>query len=316
MTKQLRPRFAALPFAAIVWGARRAGILLAVLGLGSSGPAQTPLPTTRDKSARTAKTGDFVFSILPKAFQKNPTLDMTYNTEFTDYGRFLRPASPQNPVYYVEQDAGFRQLGWSVGGEKPPRAADMERVLETALATNGFLPASPEHPPMLALVYFWGSHNKPDPDTARNFPELAQKNILERAILVGGKKFANGVSFAMEWGDSPADHEEKTEFLRDQAREELYFVVASAYDYRSLAQGQRKLAWRTTLTVTSAGLAMTETLMPLVASAAPFFGRETLEPEIGSRRVSREGHVFIGTPTVVEEKPAAPATGAKKPDGK
>lgn len=286
-------------------------ILLAGFALGLVCRAEEPLPFATGKSARTAKTGDFVFSILPKAFQKNPTLDMTYNTEFTDYGRLLRPASPEQPVYYLEQDAGFRPLGWTVGGEKSPKAADMERVLGRALATNGFLAASPEHPPALALIYFWGSHNKPDPDTARNFPELMRKNILERAMLVGGRKFTSGVGFAMEWGESPADHEEKTEFLRDQAQEEIYYVVASAYDYQVLAHGQRKLAWRTTLTVTSAGLAMTETLMPLVASAAPFFGRETLEPEIGSRRISRTGHVEIGTPTVVEDPPPAPAAAKK-----
>lgn len=276
--------------------------LLAVLTLGASSRAESLLPTSRDKSVRSAKTGDFVFSILPKSLQKSPTLDMTFNTEMTDYGRLLRAASPENPVYYVEQDGGFRQLGWSVGGEKPPPPKELERVLNNALATNGYLPASDGHPAGLALIYFWGSHNKPDPDVARDFPELMQRNILERAILVGGKKFAAGMSFTMEWGETAADHEEKLEFLRDQTRAEIYYVVASAYDYQALARGERKLAWRTTMTVTSAGLAMNETLPTVIATAAPFFGRETVEPEIGARRISREGRVLIGTPTVVEDK--------------
>lgn len=252
---------------------------------------------------RNVKTGDFVFSILPKSLQKTPTLDMTFNTEMTDYGRLLRAASPENPVYYVELDAGFRQLGWFMGGEKPPKAAELERTLNTALTTNGYQPATPDHPAGLALIYYWGSHNKPDPDAARDFPDMMRRNVLERAILVGGKKFAAGMSFAMEWGESPGDHEQKLEFLRDQTYEELYYVVASAYDYQALAHGQRKLAWRTTMTVTSAGLAMNETLPAVVSMAAPFFGRETEVPEIGSRRISREGHVFVGTPTVVDDKP-------------
>jgi hypothetical protein len=274
-----------------------------VLALGSLGLAQAPLPSTKVKPDRTARTGDFVFSILPKTFQKTPILDMTFNTELTDYGRLLRTASPENPVYFVALDAGYRQLGWSVGGERPPKAAELERAMNAALATNGFLPATAEHPAGLALVYYWGSHNKPDADTARNFPDLMRQNILERAILVGGKKFATGMSFSMEWGESPADAEAKLEFLRDQTRAELYYVVASAYDYHALAQGARKLAWRTTMTATSAGLAMNETLPAVVTSAAPYFGRETVEPETGAKRISREGNVIIGTPTVVEEKP-------------
>jgi len=296
--------------------AKFAGVLLAALAPGGSLAADVPPLSGKDPALRAPQSGDFVFSILPKAFQKHPTLDMTFNTEVTPYGRLLRPASLENPVYYVANDVGFRALGAPVGGEKPPPASDMERVLINALAKNGFLAAGPGHPPTLAVIYFWGSHNKPDPETARQFPELARKYVLERAILVGGKNLADGMSFAMQWGDSPADHMGKAEFLRDQAAEELYYVVASAYDYQSLAHKKRELAWRTTLTVTSAGLAMKESLPPLVARAAPFFGREMTEPELGTRKISREGHVEIGTATIVADPPAPPPTATKKPDNK
>jgi len=294
-----------------IWRTFSAVAFLPALALGVRGRAAEP-PADDDQWVRTPKSGDWDFSILPKAFQRHPTLDMTFNTELTPFGRLLRPASAEHPVYYVEQDAGFKPLGWSTAGEHPPPSTDMDRVLTRALATNGFLLASPEHPAALALIYFWGSHNKPDQDLARKFPELARKYVLERAILVGGRKFADGMGFAMEWGESPADRETKREFLRDQAAEELYYVVASAYDYPALARGERKLAWRTTMTVTSAGLAMRETLPPLVASAAPFFGRDMTEPEIGARRISRAGRVEVGTPTVVEDKAPAAETAKKK----
>ncbi len=250
----------------------------------------------------------FVFNLLPKSFQRKPTLEMTFNTEVTDYGRMLRPASPGNPVYYIAEDAGFRQLGWDVGGEKPPAQADMERIMKKGLATNGFLPAAPPaHPAALAVVYYWGSHNKPDPQTAAMFPQLALRNRLERAILVGGKRFAQGMAFSAEYGESPTDRLAKQEFLNDQAKDEVYFVVASAYDYAALARGERRLAWRTTMTANSTGVAIAETLPPLLASGAAFFGRETVEPEIGARRISREGRVLIGTPTVVPDPVVAPA---------
>jgi hypothetical protein len=277
--------------------------VLATAGLASTVFA-TEVPPLADKSPRTAKTGDLVFSLMPKSFQRRPIMDMTFNTEFTPYGRLLRKATPENPVYYVAQNAGYKQLGWTVGGEKPPPAEDMERAMSRALATNGFLPATTGHPAGLVLIYFWGSHNKPDPDIAREFPQLAAKNQLERAILVGGRQFASGVAFSMEWGETLADRMGKAEYLRDQAAEELYYVVASAYDYQALAHGERKLAWRTTMTVSSTGLAMRETLPPLVASGAIYIGREMTEPEIGSRRISREGNVQIGPATVIEDKPA------------
>jgi len=42
---------------------------------------------------------------------------MTVVTEMTDYGRMMRPVSPEQPMYYVAQAGGFRQLGETVGGE-------------------------------------------------------------------------------------------------------------------------------------------------------------------------------------------------------
>jgi hypothetical protein len=276
---------------------------LGIVGLAVSAVA-TEVPPLQEKSTRTANTGDFVFSLMPKSFQRRPIMDMTFNTEFTPYGRLLRKATPENPVYYVAQSAGYKQLGWAVGGERPPAAEDMERAMTRALAANGFLPAEVGRPAGLVLIYFWGSHNKPDSDTARDFPELVRQNQLERAILVGGHNFAAGIAFTMEWGETLADRMGKMEYLREQVADEVYFVVASAYDYQALARGERKLAWRTTMTVNSTGMGMKETLPPLVASGAVYFGRDMAEPEIGSRRISREGNVQIGPATVIEDKPA------------
>ena len=288
--------------------------LLLSAGLGASevgrySPSAADLPAFREMGiGRLVQNGDFVFSILPKSLQKNPTLEMTFNTELTDYGRLLRAASPEHPVYFVEQDAGFHQLGWTVGREQLARGPELASALHTALANNGYLPAATGHPAGLAIIYYWGSHNKPDVDTARDFPLRAWQNTLERAVLVGGKKLAASMSFMMEWGATPADRDDKRLYLIDQTDGDLYYVVASAYDYGALARGERRLAWRTTMTVTSAGLAMGETLPALITSAAPFFGKNMEEPEIGARRVSRDGHIFVGTPTVVDEKPK-PFTG-------
>jgi hypothetical protein len=92
----------------------------------------------------------------------------------------------------------------------------------------------------------------------------------------------------------------KNEFLVDQAASNVYYVVASAYDFKSVMAKQRLLLWRTRMTVAAAGVSQVQTLPTLVLSAAPFFGKEMSEPETMSKRAVREGTVEIGTPTVVE----------------
>ena len=269
--------------------------------------------TARLSSAPAQRTADpdsgkWVFSLLPKAFQANPEFDMTVVTEMTDYGRMMRPVSPEQPMYYVAQAGGFRQLGETVGGEKSPAVAALERALKKSLAANGYLPVAAEgQRPALVLIYTWGSHNAVDRQTARLFPELAQRNILERSLLIGGTNFITDLSRSMEFGESIFDRTARQEYLRYQAANDCYFMIASAYDYAAVARGQRKLLWRTKMTVNAQGVSMTESLPPLIATAAPFLGRETAEPEIISRRVSRKGHVEIGTPTVVDENFAPPA---------
>lgn len=273
-----------------------------------AGPLAKPNTVPPAKS-KIPQSGEFVFSLMPKSFQKNPILDMTVNTEMTEYGRLLRPASKEQPVYYVGVPSGYRQFGATVGEKAPPQQ-DLEAAMTKALAETGYLVHGKGGPnPSLVVVYYWGSHNKLDPDTAENFPQLAAKHTLERAILVGGKKYASQLGQQMEFGETLFDRTQEKEYLRDQAAGDLYYVVASAYDYAGIARGEKKLAWRTTMTVNAGGVNMKETLPPLIATAGPFFGHETTTPEIAARRVSREVKVEIGTPTVVEEKKTTPDVG-------
>ncbi|MEO7413027.1 MAG: hypothetical protein ABIZ81_06700, partial [Opitutaceae bacterium] len=163
------------------------------------------------------QTGEFVFSILPKSLQKSPTLEMTVNTEFTPYGRLLRPASPAQPVYYVSQSAGLKKFGAPVGGERTPSPAELERAMNKALALNGYLPVDdPTKRASLVVIYYWGSHNAEDAETRAAFPALAAKNQLERAVLVGGKKYAAEMANILEWGEGVADRTQERDFLRDQ----------------------------------------------------------------------------------------------------
>ena len=250
------------------------------------------------------------FSLIPKIFQANPFLDMTVITEMTDAGKMRPLASPAAPVYYAVHAAGYRVFGDAIP-EKTLSAAEVGVLLRRALATNGYLPATPEHPPQLLIVYFWGVHNLFDQDNLALSDEQWTNNILERAALVGGEKFAAELATAIERSDvasasisthltsapaadptgrdatSTADYGQspqpevnsmsnlgaaqavaqmsslmdpvrlfkqrsaKNEFLMDQASDSCYFVVASAYDYSSVATHVKLLLWRTRMTVIS-----------------------------------------------------------------
>ncbi len=281
--------------------------------------AEPPTPKKHDS--------EWVFELMPKAFQKNPRLELTVITEMTDAGRKLPPVSPSHPAYFQPFSGGYHVMGDDNGDKYTLSEADIKTVLTRSLASSGYLPAqTPAHPPTLLIVYTWGAHNKlkevDEDNPALSGPALA-KNMLDRASLVGGPAFAEELrKVFQDKNDSiqtgglinpmfdPIEmfkHRKRdNEFLLEQAASDVYYVVASAYDYRSAASNRRTLLWRTRMTVAAAGVAQDQTLPTLVLSAGPYFGKDMKDPEIMSKRTVREGTVEVGTPTVVE--PAADTT--------
>ena len=305
-------------------------------------PAPAP-PAATAKAAPKSNSSGWGFSLLPRSLQKNPVLEFTVMTEVSDVGKGLPPVSPERPVYYVPFPGGAHEFGDAYLGETMLKAEDVERLLVRALAQNGYLPAQlPARPPALLVIYTWGTHNPASDGQVTS-------NFLDRAMLVGGKKFARQVRELMqptselEMTSSPIDlsigtesavegdstaaggsawqpppvlpdwasaltnpisrfklRDPKNEFLWDQTADTVYFVVASAYDYRAAAAHERKLLWRTRMTVSATGVSQSQSLPALIATAAPFFGKEMADPETISKRPVPEGKVKIGEPTVVE----------------
>ena len=79
-----------------------------------------------------------------------------------------------------------------------------------------------------------------------------------------------------------------------------FFVIASAFDGAAIARGERRLLWRTKMTLNARGINMADSLPTLVNTAAPFFGKETDGTVTITKRIVRGGQVEIGTPSVVE----------------
>jgi len=266
-------------------------LLPAVLGglLVSAAAAAEPVPDALG------------FSLVPNAFSSNPRLAMTVFTEMTDYGRTLPAVSAATPVYFVAHDHGRRSEGEAVGESVFPTPAGLQETLFRSLAVNGYHPAAAGQAPGLVLIYYWGSHNAmSDLEHMQLFREQHHQQILERAMLVGGSGYRRKISDEFAFGYTFADRLPKQAFLFNQVSQDVYFVVVSAYDHAELAAGRRKLAWRTTMTVSTTGIAMRDALPPLVLTAGDYFGRETGEPVAIVRR-ARRGTVTLGPLLIIED---------------
>jgi hypothetical protein len=239
--------------------------------------------------------------------EKNPLLHMTAVTEFTDYGKTLPAASARHPVYYVSHDCGQRSKGEASADEKSPPPADLARLLQESLATNGFRPAdSPEHKPALTVYYHYGSHRQLDPETAKLYPDKNWTQQTERAYLIGGKAFGHRFE---RWGRHDvlfSFSRQKQAFLIEQLSNDIHYIVVSAYAFDELAKNAPRLVWRTTLTVNGRGSSMTNTLGPLVLSASPFFGRET-GGAVAMQRAVKPGTVELGPLGIIDDPMLAAA---------
>lgn len=289
------------------------------------------------------KGSDFVFSLLPKAFSKDPFVNMTVFTEMTEAGKKITPPTPDNPAYYFAESGGFHVFGPSYGNLTPPSQELIEGILRKTLADEGYRPeAPPEHAATLAVIYSWGMHNKMrgrddgENDDGPPDPYAGIKNLYDRAALIGGESYAKklveaNIAATNQAADldssgaagsrigSPVLTSGAAAFLKkmnpvqrmynsssnmanlmEQTNDDVYFVVASAYDYQALATGRRKLLWRTKMTVDTKGVSMADTMPAVIVAAAPYFGHETDEAVALTKRVVRQGKVEVGTPTVVE----------------
>ena len=300
-------------------------LLLPSIAAAADAPA-TPASKPAEKS-------QWVFSILPKSLQRNADIDLTVMTEMTEEGKKLPPATPAHPVFYSMQSGGKHGGGDRVGMRRPLPEAEVERLLTAAFASSGYRPAElPAQPPTLAIFFIWGTHNgltEGDPENPMLTANQITANLLDRARLVGGEKFAHQMFLLFReaddqvmatnvaiapGGQAPVGPTQqvflnpvalykmknpKNEFLVDQAGDDIYYIVASAYDYQALTTKRRKLLWRTSMTVSARGVSEEQTLPIVISSAAPFFGRETPEAETFTKRIVKAGQVEVGTPSVV-----------------
>ncbi|MDR1010296.1 MAG: hypothetical protein LBM04_04050 [Opitutaceae bacterium] len=287
--------------------------------------AKTKRPHSKTKEATAAKkpkSEKWKFSFLPVGLQKNPQPEYVIITEMSDEGRKLPPPSFDKPVYYISHAIGQRDVGDSYGGTKTVEYNYLEEQLSRSLASNGYRPAGETNAATQVLFIAWGMHNRVvEPENSNDGDDEHHyvvgyediNNLLSRARIVGGAKFAD--EFAAALSDQLAwtrnlrargplrifsERDDLTGSLVDQIFEDCYYLLVTALDFDALRHNERKVLWTTKISTTSRGINFMSTLPNMVELGSYYFGRETEVPDILRKRLMKKATVEIGEATVQE----------------
>lgn len=222
----------------------------------------------------------------------------------------LRPA-PGQPIYYVLAK-GEVTLGESVAGMKMPRAAEMEKAIVASLASQGFIRTEVGGPiPSIFILAMWGDANFADfsyrPEVDQNQSEEEQEAQAKfqatmdsaTATARDRRKAENLVGTAKMLALPPG---EMTRVMAASNEDRLYISLL-ALDAESFRQKKRKVLWRTSMTV-DARHKLADMVPVMLASAAPFFGRNADTPIFADDNYRRNFEVQVGEAKVVREDTA------------
>jgi hypothetical protein len=228
----------------------------------------------------------------------------------------LRP-QPGKPITYAIAGKFERNIGATVGGEARVDAATIDAEVTKILNSQGFVKTTVGGPmPKIAILITWGSaildtselsmlalpgrvtggpvdQNDPtDPNRPADRLQIAM-NQREISQLVGADKAAN---------DNSLDPHTVAKINEAAASSRLYVFIA-AYDMQALvATKEKKLLWRTRISIPSTRHSLPESLDVMLASAGPYLGREVAVPLILGEADRRKTDVHVGLPYVVPDK--------------
>lgn len=232
-----------------------------------------------------------------------PSREVNVNTTLTEAGRKLTLPTKDKPVYYYPLVGGYREEGAIVAGEKKPDTKATLHVMAKALAAQHFLVVSKDHPqPDVLLVFFWGYMNPQTDDVGpSDQPQTVFWNEREMLALVGGQSL------------TPLDLGFERDTILEDARDDRYFAIVTAYDFADAKLKKKTLLWSARMSTPSNGITLAEVIPALLTSGAPMFGHASERPQwINAPLTPPEGKVEVGTPVVVPDKANPGTTQPKK----
>ncbi len=209
----------------------------------------------------------------------------------------------EKPVYFVMMGGAERPLGDAIAGERLPSRADVAKEVVAALTSQGYQQTALGGPrPSLAIIFTYGTANlstmeltDTDAATGESTTSVLAFNQREIAQLVGADKASRRMLMSSE-----ADQ------INQAARDDRVYIMIGAMDVEALVKKQKRLVWRTRISIDSRRHSLPDAMRVMLASAAPLFGTHTDLPVFVEDADRRKTEVKVGTPVVVED-PAAKA---------
>jgi hypothetical protein len=217
-------------------------------------------------------------AFLDFLFDRNPTLII--NTNLTEEGRKLPEASPKNPVYIAALSMGYEDFGRSLAGDTPPSEDLMKKILTKILKERGYLAASKAHPPTQLVTASWGTYYQ------SGGPSLAANGQLLR--FMGGDKLDLMWEAQSSMAGGMLDprvllrgmRDGQSDLILSMAYGSVYLLSVKSFDLAAYQKNHSiVMLWETNIACPADGLAVSETLPIMVASAGPMLARETKRPE-------------------------------------
>ena len=222
-------------------------------------------------------------------------------TDMTPAGSLRRSPTPQQPVYFLAISNGYMDLGGIKAGERPVSREVVDKTVLLALAKQGYLPATTEHEPEIALVWVWGTLN------AKASPLNIGSTPLNHGQLVrflGGEKlgFASRQNdffpeLSLPMGLLPGGDLGR---LLDVAKDDLYIAVICAFDLEMSPTKEPVMLWHTRISSPARGFWLPDALPAMLAIASPYIGRETTKPVWVQATEKFRPDIQLGDPKLVE----------------
>ncbi len=191
-------------------------------------------------------------------------------------------------------------------GRKVPPPNSVAKLFAKALAAQHYYVFGAKTPaPTIILVFHWGYMNPKIDDTGDDEnPQQIFWNQKEMLALVAGNTLGNISSLSFERED-----------ILQNARDDRYFAIVSAYDFAAAKEKKKKLHWQAKMSTPSNRVSLAEVIPSMITAGGPHFGRETKRPDSIAAPLAKEGKVEVGTPVVVpdSDKTPKPAPPKKEP---
>ncbi len=218
----------------------------------------------------------------------------------------LPEPTADEPVYYYFIGGLERDIGGSIAGLPSPSAEEIRGLLSRELARRHFIETKVGGPlPAIAIVCSFGTafldtfeQNDTDYETGETTTSILAFNEREMYQLLGIFKASQRLMSGTE-----------VDNLNDALNSDRFYIMVAALDVPSLLQRKKKLLWRTRISIDAHRTTLPDSMDLMIASAAPYFGKEESRPVFVDDNLRRKVEVEVGEATVIESDVPPPEGG-------